>query len=220
MSGGGWFPDPSGRFGQRWYDGATWTGRVVAANGQVVDDPLPSTAEPAGPPPVRQQPPDARLNPPPRPESISGVERYGPGPGLLVGIAGLVVVALSLFVLKWADMDNGTFLDLSKAARDAGSDGADKVIYTYAAFGGFVLFGLAAVWAVLAGLPLPATRGSNTYHRVVGSVICGGAAIYQAAAITHVFRGPASPEIGAWAGVVGYFVIVVGTIVGVRRVTP
>ncbi|MGH3481691.1 MAG: hypothetical protein ACRDPQ_00505 [Nocardioidaceae bacterium] len=136
----------------------------------------------------------------------------------MVGLAGLVVVGLSLFVLKWADADKGGFLDLSKAARDAGGDGADQVIYTYAAFGGFVLFGLAAVWVLLAGLPIPASQGGNTYQRIIGSVICGGAAVYQAAAVMHLFRGPAAPEIGAWLGVAGYFVIVAGMVIGARRI--
>jgi hypothetical protein len=141
-----------------------------------------------------------------------------PGVGLAVGIAGLVLVALSLFVLNWADVDDSTFLKLSEGVRDASGDGIDRVISTYAGFGGFVLFGLAAVSVLLAGVPIPATRAGATYNAIVGTVICGGAAVYQAAAITRLFRGPASAEIGAWLGVIGYFVIVVGMVIGARRV--
>ena len=40
MSGtSGWFPDPSGRHQQRWFDGTTWTGHV-ADGGARADDPL------------------------------------------------------------------------------------------------------------------------------------------------------------------------------------
>jgi hypothetical protein len=145
-------------------------------------------------------------------------ERYVPGVGLAVAIAGLVIVALSLFVLEWADGEGSTFWKLSEAVRDAGGDGIDTVIATYAGFAGFVLFGLAAICVLLAGVPIPATRGGATYNAIIGTVICGGAAVYHAAAVTRAFRGPASPEIGAWLGVVGYFVIVVGMVIGARRV--
>ncbi len=117
-----------------------------------------------------------------------------PGVGLAVAIAGLVLVALSLFVLNWADVDDSTFLKLSEEVRDASGDGIDTVISTYAGFGGFVLFGLAAVCVLAAGVPIPATRGGATYNAIIGTVICGGAAVYQAAAITRLFRGPASPR--------------------------
>ena len=50
----GWFPDPSGRHQQRWYDGTAWTGHV-ADGGARADDPLPppttGPAAPAGPAP-------------------------------------------------------------------------------------------------------------------------------------------------------------------------
>ena len=198
MGSGGWLPDPSGRHAWRWYDGTIWTDRVVAVDGSRVHDPV-SGARPAA-------------------RHVRPAIRYRPGAGLAVATGGLVIVALSLFVLKWVDADDGTFLKLSEAVRDAGGDGVDRVISTYAGFGGFVLFGLAAVWVLLAGVPIPATRGGATYHAIIGTVICGGAAVYQAAAITRLFRGPASPEIGAWLGVVGYFVIVVGMVIGTRRV--
>jgi hypothetical protein len=38
-----WAPDPTGRFEQRWWDGATWTA-TVATGGQPSIDPLPVTA--------------------------------------------------------------------------------------------------------------------------------------------------------------------------------
>jgi hypothetical protein len=37
----GWYPDPSGRYEHRWYDGRTWTA-AVAHRGQTGHDPLPA----------------------------------------------------------------------------------------------------------------------------------------------------------------------------------
>ena len=36
----GWFPDPYGRFSERFYDGAEWTVRVRRRNGDETSDPL------------------------------------------------------------------------------------------------------------------------------------------------------------------------------------
>jgi hypothetical protein len=44
----GWYPDPSGRHEQRWYDGTTWTGHV-ADRGVTSDDPLAPSAGGAAP---------------------------------------------------------------------------------------------------------------------------------------------------------------------------
>jgi len=37
----GWYPDPSGQFAQRWWDGAGWTEHVADAAGQMGVDPVP-----------------------------------------------------------------------------------------------------------------------------------------------------------------------------------
>mgnify|MGYP001180921006 CR=1 FL=1 len=37
----GWYPDPLGRFGWRWWDGVRWTAGV-GADGRIEEDPLPS----------------------------------------------------------------------------------------------------------------------------------------------------------------------------------
>lgn len=66
MSEAGWFVDPTGRFAQRWYDGASWTDDVVGANGSVVADPLPETEHPYAPPvPLAR----SRPTPPPTPHA-------------------------------------------------------------------------------------------------------------------------------------------------------
>ena len=45
----------------------------------------------------------------------------------------------------------------------------------------------------------------------------GVAAVLHTVAVARIFRGPADPEIGAWLGVAGYFVIIVAMVVGHYR---
>ncbi len=47
---GRWYADPTGRFAQRWWDGATWTADVVLAGGQQTADPAPLPDPPPAPP--------------------------------------------------------------------------------------------------------------------------------------------------------------------------
>jgi hypothetical protein len=191
----GWFADPTGRFAKRWYDGAAWTDNVVGASGAVVADPLPASQHPYAPPTPepRTAPvgPAAHWTPPPQASApgwpgpaATGAVRYGPGLGLLIGLVGLVAALLSLFVLEWADVDQGTFLDLGKAARKVGSDDYPyATAYIYVAWAGFVLFALAVLLVVVAGLPLPRSAAGNTYARVIGAVVAGGAAVLQTVVI-------------------------------------
>jgi hypothetical protein len=229
LSESGWFPDPTGRFAQRWYDGVAWTDNVVGANGSVVADPLPQGGAPYPPPPPmpRAAPPAQQgvpqYSPAPgwqaRGPQSSGRARYAPGIGLPVGLAGLVCAVLSLFVLNWAKADNSTFLDLGKAARKAGSDNYPyQAAYIYAAWAGFVFFAVVLVLVLLAGLPIPRNAAGNTYARVIGAVVAGGAAVLHTATVAEVFKGPISPQLGAWLGVAGYLVVVLGLVLGARRI--
>lgn len=229
----GWFADPSGRFGRRWFDGAAWTGDVVSADGRVVSDPLPEPGrshppsawpETSGSAQGWQQPFPGQSNwaaPPLQQQGAPppGGIRYAPGAGLAVAAVGLILAALSLFALDWADGSDGAFLDLSSRVRDAGSDAVnDNGIYLYAAWLGFVLFGVTVVLTVLAGLPVPPTAAGNRYPRIVCSLVAGLAAVLHTVAVVHVFRGPADPQFGAWLGVGGYLVVIVGMVLGARRV--
>lgn len=40
----GWYPDPTGRHAQRWWDGSRWAEHVSSRSGEVTGDPLPATA--------------------------------------------------------------------------------------------------------------------------------------------------------------------------------
>lgn len=136
-----------------------------------------------------------------------------------MGLAGLVCTVLSLFVLSWMDADKGTFVDLGTAARQFGSDNYPyTTAYLYAAWAGFVLLAVTVVLVLLAGLPLPRNATGNTYARIVGAIVAGGAAVLQTVTIVQVFKGPASPQAGAWLGVAGYLIVIAGLVIGARRI--
>ncbi len=50
LGSGRWYADPTGRFAQRWWDGAAWTSEVVLAGGQQTADPAPLPDPPPAPP--------------------------------------------------------------------------------------------------------------------------------------------------------------------------
>jgi hypothetical protein len=64
MTRSGWYPDPSGRYPKRWFDGNDWTASVLDNGGQQAYDQLP----PAGAPSVAALPAAAS---PPRPPASS-----------------------------------------------------------------------------------------------------------------------------------------------------
>lgn len=170
--------------------------------------------------------------------------RYGPGIGLAISALGIVLVLLSLFVLKWAKGDHSAFSDIHSAATKSsgGSLGfADTLTKAYAQYAAYVYLVLAIIGVGLAGFGLPRSRGSRLVAgffvggvvgivlqaidqdgtwatQLTAALVAGAAAIVQTVAIERLFRGPASPQIGAWLGVVGYLVVIVGVALGARRV--
>lgn len=257
MSDAGWFDDPSGRFGKRWYDGSAWSGHVVGANGTATTDALPERDAPYPPPSAlaRQEPTAPPQSSPPGGQAWSspgaapppgyGAPAYGPpppygppapygapgpygprapkprlapGPGLIVGLVGIVCLGLSLFVLKWRDVSEGTFLDTSSKARDVESlDGADaglKIAITYYAWAGFVLFALTLLLVLAAGIPVPTT--SSAGQRIVGSVVAGIGGVLH----TVTTSQGEDWEFGAYLGAIGFFVCIVGFVLGVRQKQP
>ncbi len=220
----GWFADPSGRFGQRWYDGHAWTDQVVAANGTAISDPLPVggapfpppfAGPPAGPPAAPPAAPPAwRLD---RPVGDTAPVRLLPGATLGVGLLGVLLVALSLLGVPWTTEGPGAgFLDLHETAREA--DGSvETVLWLYAVAGGFLLLAGALVGVVLAGTPLPSRPGAATGWRIVVSAGSALAVVLHTVTVVRVFRGPATPGLGAWLGIVGYFVIVGAMVLGHYR---
>lgn len=232
MSNSGWHPDPTHRFGQRYYDGSSWTDHVVGAQGQVVTDPLPPADTPFPPPrPVASAPPPppagaapAFAAVPPTPHAThghagGGQVSYRPGAGLACGVLGLLLLLLGLLALPWADASRSRFTDLSSGVRDAGSDAVDDLaLYHYAAWLGFALLVLLLVLVVLSGVPLPRSSAGNSVARVIGALLAGLGLVLHVVTVTHVFRGPATPAFGAWVGAAGYVVLLVAMVLGARRV--
>jgi hypothetical protein len=141
---------------------------------------------------------------------------YGPGAGLSVGLVGIGCIAVSLFGLTWLSGRDGTLVALSRQARRVGSDSLGPLVYNYLAWGAFVVFALTIALMVLACIPVPRTAAGNTYPRVLGAIVAGSGAAVQTYAITHAFPAPLIAP-GAWLGVAGYFVVMVGLVLGARR---
>lgn len=240
MSGqGGWHPDPTGRFGQRWYDGSTWTDHVVSARGEVVTDAVPDTEHPLPPPrpaavstpPSPPPPPPATGGPPPPawipagapapsgPPALQPAVAYRPGTGLAVGLLGVLLTALSLLAVPWGEGDDSGFTDVSAALRDAGSSAVnDLLLYTYGAWAAFGLLLVSALLVVMACLPLPASAAGNTYARVVGAGVTGLAAMLHGYFLQQLYPGDLAPGVGAWLGLAGFLLSGAGMVVGARRV--
>ncbi len=226
MTAPGWYDDPSGRFGKRWHDGTSWTAQVVGANGTVTTDPPQPPASPATPVPATPVP----ITPPLggwQPEPAAGnslAVRYRPGAGIIVSVIGLVGVLLSLLVLKWADADRGTWLDLSKTLRQVHDTShlttPQLVTVQYGVWGAWALLVATVVLVVLAGIPVPRTRAGNTVWRIAGTIVVGVAAVVQTITITQVFKGSPSPQAGAWIGVAGWLCVGVGLSLGARPTLP
>lgn len=228
---GGWSSDPSGRFSQRYYDGANWTAHVVGANGQTVSDPLPPQHVPYPPPridtdrPAHQQPhqqahQQAHQQPyPPSDAPAPPRLRYRPGVGLAVGLVGLLLTALDLLVLPWNDADDSTFLDIGSAVRDAGSDAVgDGLVYAYAAWAGLTLLVIVTALVAMACLPLPATSGGNTYARVAATVAAGTGALLHVYLVAPGYHADSPPGLVPLLGVIGFLVAGAGAALGARRV--
>jgi hypothetical protein len=104
----GWFPDPSGRFPLRWFDGSQWTPQVLDGWQRPATDPLPASSSPADPPttPLAE-------SAPPRAEAAPATAPVKTGPKPLtvtryvtIGVAAMLML-LGLFVLPWISVYDG-----------------------------------------------------------------------------------------------------------------
>lgn len=81
----GWYPDGSGRYAQRYYDGSSWTEHVLDATGQRANDPVPGVTVPLALAPAAPSP-----APPPHQQrwgqpAAAGGGRYQPSIGTSSG---------------------------------------------------------------------------------------------------------------------------------------
>lgn len=191
----GWFDDPSGRFTERWFDGADWTDHVRDRDGRPSID---ASFRTPGAPTASRPAPSRVEHAPPVPSAPASVDiRRGPGPGILLSGAGIVLTALSLLLLPWAP--DTTFLDIRDAITAAGSDVDRNVEYFYIVGAGFVLFAASGVSAILAGLGVPRRRSRPRLFQVLTAVIAGATLVLHVITVRTLFEGPISPDAGAWA---------------------
>ncbi len=201
---------PSGGYGQSGGYGYGQGGGYGQAGGE----PSTGSGEPGGyGQPAGYQSPGA-----PTPYSPSGTTaRSGPpvGPGVIVVAVGLVLVVLSLFVLDWFseggfELTLGDIRDLLDLA-GAEDSGLNALSEAYINFGWLV--GL-----VGAGLALAATLVRQVWLRLAAIVVVALAGAWHLATVIDL-AGDDSPDlaIGAYLGVAGCAVVLVGAALGPRR---
>ena len=236
----GWYPDPSGRFAQRYHDGTRWTEHVADAGGQRGVDHVEGGTAPAVDPYAGEPggqgwgarggygaaaAPQAGEG---RPTAPPGYDQAGHGPpatpggftptvGLIVAGVGGLLVTVSLFGLD--------FLEVSFAGRTASTvledfSGGDVPIQLdlYASLGR-VLGVLVVVGAILAVLRLPQLDGVPNLPTIAAGT-CGVFALWH---LLAMFTGPSagagrmgpdgvdwSPALGAWIGLIGWAALAAG----------
>jgi len=132
----GWYPDPAGGSGERWWDGYAWTEATVQAEPPPVAPPVSASAPAPPPPPAWSQPPDLSSVPtpwqagyppwtPPRPSAVDLVTReaaIAPRARLAAGFFGVYfLVALVNLQLNRAQLKvQGNQI---RAAYDAAQNG-------------------------------------------------------------------------------------------------
>ncbi|CAN5571119.1 hypothetical protein BH10ACT1_BH10ACT1_37660 [soil metagenome] len=194
MTGSGWFPDPTGRFTQRWFDGADWTDQVLGANGQATGDPLVRTSN----------------------GSTEGPR--SPGFGVALSFVGLLLPGLSLVALDWADGGaDSSFSRLRDLSSDppSGLSFVDSLVHVYVSFGGYLLLAVVALGLIL--VAAGAFGHGKGGLRMVVALVAGFAAVVHLAVVLRVFRGLTDPAPGAWVAVPGYLLAIVGLAFGPRR---
>jgi hypothetical protein len=215
----GWHPDPTGRFGARYFDGAAWTDQVQGANGQVTTDALERSPGATPPPPPAPAPP--AWGPP-----GGGYAPAAPAPlakatgflGLALAGLGWLLAATSLLLFNWGDgVSRGDIADVAPDPFTDGIELADSVTIMYVQWAGFALLALVllGLGAALLGL---IGRDPTVLRFLVGG-LAGFAAIVHAFAVVRALRD--NVELGAHLGTLGYLVAIAGLAIGAhtRRTT-
>lgn len=201
-----WHPDPTGRFGQRYFDGRAWTDHVVGANGQTIADPL---AQSYPPPPPGSAVTGVRAGAAPAPPIDAGSRRTS-WYGVAVAGVGSLFVLLSLYALNWGDnVSAGDIRDDIPSPLPDGLDIEDVITFRYIEWGGLILLLL-----TLAGLAVVASgiqRRDGDGGRVLTAITAGLGALAHTFTVVRSFTGPGDdPAVGAWLGTVGFLVVIVG----------
>lgn len=215
MSAAGWYPDPTGRFGRRWHDGDNWTDAVVGANGQTMNDPLHLALAPTTPvlqPVAAAYGAGHSTNPTGRPAAPDVL-------AMIVAAAGLVLVALSIIVLEWAD--DVSFPDLRDLAEErTGLDLADEtwpdeVAKAYLLWLGYTWITV-AVLATGWVLARRAIGGAHHVGHVAAAVVTGLGAVLATFVVVRVLNG-VEADLGGWVLIGGYGLMLAGVVLSSRR---
>lgn len=232
----GWYPDGSGRFAQRYYDGSSWTDHVVDSSGRSALDPVPGVTVPSTQPvsPASSsgmwgQPSALGGDRPSSGTSASSVQfgaapthesAYGSAPrgaveapagsggvrltvGALVAEAGVVLVALAVFVLAYW---SGGGIEVSLGDISEAASNVNAIAGSYASFGRWL--GLLAMVGAGAVMLLGALGHAGVVAKRRPLAIAASAAggVFGLWHLVGLFVAPDSggPAIAGFVGVVGY----------------
>lgn len=132
---------------------------------------------------------------------------------VLLVAAGVVLLALSLFVLDW--VQSASFADVRDAVSSLAAVGVvDEIVQVNYQW---LAYAWAAVTVVSTGLLVVARVAGHRLGHTVAAVVAALGALLSTLAIVRLFRGPTDPELGAWALPLGYLVILGAVVVGARR---
>jgi hypothetical protein len=202
-----WHPDPTGRFGQRFFDGRAWTDHVIGANGQTLADPL---TQELPPPPPGSAVTSAAGAAAGAGATTSAGPRTTSWYGMAVAGVGAILTLLSLYALDWADSLSANDLrDGIPSSLPDGLDVEDVIAFRYVQWGGLVLLlaclvGLAAVAVGIRGRDADGTR-------VLAAVAGALGALVHTFTVVRLFAGDGpDPALGAWLGTLGFLAVIVG----------
>ncbi|MCP3935142.1 MAG: DUF2510 domain-containing protein [Actinomycetia bacterium] len=212
----GWYSDPAGGGGLRYWDGQTWTSHTASAPVQPVQPP-PQSVQPVGPPPgpPPSSPPRAPSSPPPAPSApppaqaapaqqpgVEAVNSAGLDHRVVMTLIGAAVVFVGS-VLPWVDFDgftqSGFETNLPWALTGAPLDSSGD---------GVIAHGW--LFVILAGLAAASVLGK--FGDPLLSSICGGIVVLLALADFWRFNQALEGSDTSILDVIGYgfYVTVVG----------
>lgn len=221
VAGSGWFPDPTGRFDQRYHDGTTWTLKVQRDGVESLDLALASTVNPAGmgsvlPP---KTPTDSSLPLGAAVPLTSGAGRVpvavrrrevdNVGYGTFIGLIGVVTMAAGLMMIEQGTLE--AFVSLPTGIVYLAWYGflvlCTTMRYQPKALAGFIIFGFIGLFVL---------RGDTDADSKRSNALAAIAIIFVI--LQYSLTMPADPSTSAKVFLAGQVVVLVGVVVG-RKIT-
>jgi hypothetical protein len=190
----GWYPDPNGRYAQRYHDGTSWTEHVADAAGNRSTDPQGAAAGAA--------PAGTGLG---VGGGVSGVQTGGQFAltvGFIAAAVGALFVLLSLIGLDWAETDVADF-NVSFSLGDISDAGGDVPFFVdlYASFLRWIAI-LVAIGAALIASGI--VKLESNLWRIAGFVVLGFAVWHLLALFQTATEDGIKTSFGAWLGLLGW----------------